>query len=82
MAFIFSPVDRAMLGKDVRYLERGCMTSRKFFRGMENQVFLEKMYFFTCWRAVRHTYARGIEKSHLPQNFQGKDCRFGRACMP
>ena len=44
MTFIFTAVDRAMLGEHVRYLERGCMTSRKFFRGMENQVFLEKRH--------------------------------------
>ena len=45
MTFIFSPIDRAMLGEHVRYLERGCRTCKKFFRGMENQVFLEKRHF-------------------------------------
>ena len=45
MVFIFSPVDKAMLGERVRYLECGCMTSRKFFRGMENQAFIEKQHF-------------------------------------
>ena len=45
MVFIFSPVDRAMLGKHVKCLERGCMTSRKVFRGIEKQVFMEKQHF-------------------------------------
>ena len=45
MVLIFSPVDRAMLGEQVRYLERGCMTSKNFSRGMENQVSLKNSTF-------------------------------------
>ena len=46
MINIFTAVDREMLGEHVRYLERGCVTSRKFFRRMENQILLEKRHFF------------------------------------
>ena len=45
MTFVLTPVDRSMLGEDVRYLERGCTTCKKFSRGMENQTFIEKTFF-------------------------------------
>ena len=45
MTFIFSPLEQAMLGEHVRYLEHGYTMCRKFSRAMENQVFIEKMHF-------------------------------------
>ena len=45
MIFIFSLLEQAILGEHIRYLKHGGATSEKFFRDMENQVFIEKMLF-------------------------------------
>ena len=46
MTFIFTPLEQAMLGEHVRYLEHGYTMCRKFSRAMENQVFIEKKALF------------------------------------
>ena len=43
MTFIFSPVDRAMLGEHAGYFERGFINSRNFFRC---NFFSERMGYF------------------------------------
>ena len=45
MTFIFSPLEQAMLGEHIRYLEHGYTMRRKFSKAMKNQVCIEKMHF-------------------------------------
>ena len=49
MVFIFSPVDRYMLEKHVRYLERDCMTFRNFLKSWKIKFFLKKCTFWRVW---------------------------------
>ena len=46
MTLIFSSLEQAMLGEDIRYLERSYTMRRKFSRATENQVFIENVFFF------------------------------------
>ena len=42
---IFSVSEQVLLQKHIRYLKHGCATYIKFFRAMENQVFIQKRDF-------------------------------------
>ena len=44
MTFIFSPLDSARLGEDVRYVENGGGVREKFSKAVERQTFHDKTH--------------------------------------